>query len=248
MSEKINTVIIEDNSDALLYLKSLLQTHFNEISIVGTSSSVKKGVELIQSEKPELIFLDIELKGGTGFDILKKIKDVDYEVIFTTAHNSYIQKAIEHYAFYYLLKPIHLDSLKNVLERYQKIKSQNSTKHNLVGLHSFLKKQDTILMIKTGSQYINILVEDIVKCNSEGNYTYFLMSDSSKFLVSKPLKYYEQLLTEKGFFRANRFNLINIKHIVSIKHKEEILLSNKKYVNVSVRNKSKLMDVINQLS
>jgi two-component system LytT family response regulator len=247
MLEKANVVIIEDNQYALEHLKSLLIENFKQISISGMCSSVEEGVSVIKSKKPDLIFLDVELIDGTGFDVLQKTQHLNYDVIFTTAHTNYIQKAIEHYAFYYLLKALKLDTLREVLNRYRKINSRPKD-DKIANLKKFLNEQESILMIYVGNEFISISIENIITCKAEGNYTFFILSDDSKLLASKSLKYYEDLLTYKGFFRANRFNLINIKHIVKVKYKEEILLSKKHHVTVYTRNKPKLIEILQELA
>lgn len=246
----LKVVIIEDNISALEHLKHLLTQNFPEIIICGTSDSAKEGVLLIKSKQPELIFLDIELSDGNGFEVLENTKLLNYEVIFTTAHNNYIQKAIDHYAFYYLLKPLKLDTLSEVLNRYKKMNLNNNVSllNKVNNIQQFLNNQGAILMINVGTEFLSIRIKNIILCKSEGNYTNFIMDDNKNLLASKSLKYYENLLSHDSFFRANRSSLINIKHILKIKNKEEITLSKKHHVTVSIRNKSKLKEILGHLT
>ncbi len=246
MSKTISAIVIEDEKEALNYLLSILKNHFNEIEIIGTSDTIKNSIKILNNSAPELVFMDIELLDGDAFEILDSVKNHNFEVIFITAHNNYLKKAIEYYAFNFLTKPIDIDHLKKVINRYIELKKRLYTKQKYVLFKEFLSESK--LLINTGNEHIAIDTDKIIQCEADGNYTILITSEKEKFLASKALKYYENLLLEKGFFRANRSTLINIKHIHSIYKKESITLSNKEKVIVSVRNKSKLSELIKQLA
>ncbi len=246
MNKTISAVIIEDEEEALNYLSSILEKHFNEIEIIGTSGSIKSAIKLLDENSPELVFMDIELIDGDSFAVLDAAKNHNFEVIFISAHNDYIEKAIGYYAFNFLTKPIDIDRFKKVINRYIELRNRLYTKQKYVLFKEFLS--ESRLLINTGNEHVSIETDEIIQCEADGNYTLFTTSKKEKYLASKSLKYYEGLLSEKGFFRANRSTLINIKHIQSIYKKESIVLSNKEKVIVSVRNKSKLSELIKQLA
>ncbi len=246
MDQTISTILIEDEEETLTYISSILKQYFNEIEIIGTSDNIKTSIRLLTETNPELVFMDIELIGGNAFQILDAIENYDFEVIFVSAHNNYIEKSIQYYALNFLTKPIDINQLKNVLKRYTNLKKRFFTKQKYILLKEFLTESK--LLINTGNEHIAINLNDIIKCDADGNYSLFTLSNKSKHLASRPLKYYEDLLTEKAFFRANRSTLINIKHITSIYKRESLTLSNKEKVIISARNKSKLSELIRHLS
>lgn len=248
MKNPIKAVIIENEEAASTYLSSIIKENFNEISIKASSKTVTDGVKLINNLKPELVFLDIELDDGTAFDLLEKLNHHDFEVIFTTAFNTYHERALEHFAFCYLMKPINADELKTVINRYQQVKNRLFSLKKYSVYQEFIRNSDSRLLLHTGDSHIAVNLSDIVLCEADGNYTNFKLVDNKSILASNTLKYYEDLLSYKAFFRANRFCLINIKHINNIHKKETIILSNQDRVNVSVRNKSKLTELISNLS
>ncbi len=246
MNQNISAVIIEDDDEALSYFSSILKTHFNEIEIVGTSNSVENSIKLLRHTDPELVFMDIELIDGNAFQILDTIENYDFEIIFVSAYNNYIEKSLEYYALNFITKPIQLRELSKILKRYFNLEKRLFTKQKYLLLKEFLTESK--LLINTGNEHIAIFLNDIIRCEADGNYSLFTLSNKSKHLASKPLKYYESLLTEKAFFRANRSTLVNIKHISSIYKRESITLSNNEKVIISVRNKPKLSELIKHLS
>ena len=151
-----------------------------------------------------------------------------------------------YYTFNFLSKPIEINRLKNTVQRYINLKDRLFTKQKYTLFREFIT--ESRLLIHTGNEHIAVDLDKIIKCEADGNYTHFLTMDSIKYFASKSLKHYENLLITKGFFRANRFTLVNIKHISSIYKKETIILSNKDKIIVSVRNRSKLSDLIKLFS
>ncbi len=246
MNQTISVIIIEDDEEALTYLSSLLEELFSNIDIIATCGNIKDSIKLLNNLNPELVFMDIELTDGDAFQILNATNNYDFEVIFVTAHNNYIEKSIEYYAFSFLTKPIDITKLNNLVKRYINLKKRFFTKQKYVQLKELILESK--LLINTGNKHISLNINDIVKCKAEGNYCLFSITNKSTHLASKPLKYYENLLLEKGFFRANRSTLINIRKIHSIYKKETIILDNKEKIMVSARNKSKLSELIKNLS
>ncbi len=248
MQSKITAVIIEDEEESYYYLKTLLNKNFKHLEIIGWAKEVSFAINLIDTHKPEIVFLDIQIQDGDGFDVLNRIKPYEFEVIFTTGYDNFYQKAMEHYAFQYLLKPINEERLIKTLSKYQtRIESYDSI-FKAKYLNAYLKDSNSKLLLHAGNNHILVEMSQIIKCTAEGNFTFFHFEDGSKTLISKSLKYFEELLITKGFFRANRFCIINISKIKSIYKKESIVLNNTQTVHVSVRNKSKLIDLIKNLS
>ncbi len=246
MNQLIPIVVIEDEDEAITYLTSTLKKHFSNLSIIATSKRVKDSIKILNELNPELVFMDIKLLDGDAFQILDAINNYDFEVIFITAHGNYIEKAMAYYAFNFLLKPIDSNQLKNVINRYITLKNRLFTKQKYMVFKEFMT--ESRLLIHTGNEHILLEIDSIIKCCADGNYAIFITNHKKEYLASKPLKYYEELLSEKGFFRASRSVLVNIKHIQSIYRKESLVLSNNEKVIVSTRNKSKLTNLIKELA
>ncbi|WP_378183678.1 LytR/AlgR family response regulator transcription factor [Aquimarina sp. SS2-1] len=246
MNSEIPVIIIEDDVEAKIHLSTILSKHFSNIKIVATSDTIKEAVSVLYTYNPEIVFMDIELKDGTGFEILDTIDNYDFEIIFVTAHADYLKQAISYYAFNFITKPIDEEHLIKAVNRYIQLKNRLFTKKKYLLFKEFIS--DSRLLINTGHEHISLEIENIIRCEADGNYTFFVMNSKEKYMASNYLKYYEGLLGKKGFFRANRSTLINIKHIRSIYKKESIILSNKDKVTVSVRNRSKLSDLIQELT
>ncbi len=246
MNTIIPAIIIEDEKEAAIFLSDTLKKRFDDIEIIATSNNIKDSITLLNNFNPELVFMDIELIDGDAFQILDAIGHYDFEVIFVTAYSNYMEQALAYYAFNFLIKPIEIQYLHNIVERYISLKKRLFTEQKYLYLREFLTKSK--LLINIGDEHIAININDIIKCKADGNYCLFLAVNKSTYLASKSLKYYEGLLSEKGFFRANRSTLINIKHIHSIYKKEAIILSNKEKIIISVRNKPKLSELIKNLS
>ncbi len=248
MNVKISTIIIEDDVHAQNYLATLLEKNFNQIQILGCAGSIQKSVQLIEDVKPELVFMDIELRDGNSFEVFEKISYYDFEVIFVTAFNNFIQKAIEHYAFSFITKPIDDSKLIETVKRYINLHERLFSKKKYLLLSNFIEKCDSRFLLHIGNEHIPVKVNDIIKCEADGNYTKFYMNDGKEHLASNYLKYYEALLEHKGFFKAHRSMLINTRFISSIYKKETIILTNGDNIHVSIRNKSRLSELINTLS
>lgn len=246
-SQKIYVAIIEDDPRALDYLTQLLLANFKSLEIVATGKSIKEGVQILSQNSIDLVFMDIELTDGLSFEIFKQIKNHKFEVIFVTAFDNYLTTAFEHYAFNYLQKPLDAGKLRNVIDRFLAMRTKFS-KEQFTQFQGFFQSKSSSLLVHTGNSHINLKLSEIIWCSSEGNFTHVYCTDSTKHLASNSLKYYEELLLSKGFFRASRSALINIDHIRSIYKKETIILSNKEKIQVSTRNRGKLNDLIGGLS
>ncbi len=245
---KTRTIIIEDDISAQKYLTTILNTYFKTIEIAGYARSIEESVNLINERKPELVFMDIELTDGNAFEIFERINSQDFEVIFVTGFDNFIQKAIEHYAFSFIIKPIDEKQITSVIRRYLNLKERLFTINKLHILTNFIYDTNPFLLLHTGNEHVSVEINNIIKCVADGNYTNFHLTSNKKYLASKSLKYYEKLLVSKHFFKASRSVLINTSFIESIYKKEAIILKNNEKITVSVRNRQNLAVLINLLS
>jgi two-component system LytT family response regulator len=246
----MRAVIVDDELYARQSLESILLDYYPEITIVGQAESVKQTIELIDEVKPELVFLDIDLPDGTGFDVLSFLKKFQFKVIFVTAHHEYAIKAIKFSAFDYILKPVNPLELKVAIKRVINDNDNNKIKmdafiHNLENQ----KKDDKKIVLKTSDSIYLIGIQDIVRCEADNNYTSFFLNNGERIVISKGLKEYDEMLSGYGFFRVHQSHLINVRCISRFDKKEGgfIVLSDKTQIPVSQRKKQKLLEMFEAL-
>lgn len=214
----IKAIIIDDEKRARHLLKGLLEQHFNgSIEVVGEGDDVDTGVKAIKKHKPDLVFLDIKMHKGTGFDLLQQLKKVDFEVIFITAYDNYAVKAFQFSAFGYLLKPIKTRELRDVvtnLENHLQRLKEGADKRLKVLVENYgddrkIKK----LVISNIDGFKVSSVDDIIRLEGDGNYTHFIISGGRKVTTSKTLGEYEELLNDHGFYRIHQSTIVNLRHV-----------------------------------
>lgn len=210
-------IIIEDEIRSREFLQAVLLEHCPGLEIVATAGNVDDAVQAIRSLRPDLIFLDIELQSGTGFDVLAQISDVQPAVIFTTAYDHYAIKAIKFSAVDYLLKPIDVDELKAAVARTQSMQEKESGQKTLNALMQNLKQLRTAdnptitLSVADGLEFIPL--SDIIRIEAAGAYTNFFLKGGKKLMVSKNLKEYENMLTDHDFMRVHNSHIINLAEV-----------------------------------
>ncbi|WP_245812817.1 LytR/AlgR family response regulator transcription factor [Flagellimonas flava] len=213
---------------------------------------VDEAVKVLSVMSPDVVFLDIELQTGQGFDVLDKIKDPTFEVIFTTAFEKYAIKAIKFSSLDYLLKPIDLDELKQAVEKARNRMDTNVYRQQIDTLMQNLSKetykQEKICLATTGGMEF-IAIEDIVFCKADGSYTCVVLKNKSKLLVSKHLKEYEALLGDHDFMRVHNSYVINLKEVKKYIKADGgyIMMSNDMHVSLSPRKKEELIDAMKRL-
>ncbi len=242
----IRTVIIDDEARSREVLKRLLKEVDIAIKIVAEGNSVATGFDLIKKEKPQLVFLDVEMLDGTGFNLLEKFDTIDFNVIFTTAYDKYAVKAFKFSAVDYLLKPIGIEELEDAVFEVQKgIDKELSYSHQIKALINNSKESESKkLAIKGATQIDFVAVDDIMCCEAEESYCNIIMADGNKITASKPLKHFATILEEQSnFFRASKSCLINVKYIKSyLKAKDLIELKKGYMVEVSRRRKKEFLE------
>jgi len=220
----INALIIDDEKDCRVSLIHDLKTYCPQIKVIGEAEGVKQGIELINKLNPDLIFLDIQMNDGTGFDLLETLKTnnteskpFSFHIIFTTAYDQFAIKAFKYSAIDYLLKPILSEELIAAVEKLKYNYLHNELLDSLTvllenkkrGTNSFSK-----IILNVGECVEIHRVEDIIRCESEGNYTNFYFKDKKKLMVSRTLKEFDEMLSSQGFFRIHQSHLINVNYLV----------------------------------
>ncbi len=249
----LKAVIVEDERHSRETLKSLLEEFCVGIEVIGLAGSVSEGVELIKSKQPDVIFLDIELQTGTGFDVLDQVSHLNFEVIFTTAFEQYAVKAVKFSSLDYLLKPIDLEELQKAVLKAQTKKNQEVYKKQLETLMLNLKQQKPKLnkiCLATSEGFEFIEVNAIIYCKAEGSYTAFILKKSEKLLVSKHLKAYEDLLLEQNFMRVHNSYLINLKEVKKYVKADGgyIIMNNNDTVSISRSRKEDFVNLMTNLN
>lgn len=211
----LRVVIVEDEPHSMMSLENRLRDYCPSTRVVGRADNITDGVREISTRKPDLLFLDIEMPGGNGFELLEQCNGFDFEVIFTTAFEHYALKAIKFSALDYLLKPIDVDELQEAVRKVTKKKERDVDNLKVITLLRNLgrSKVDQTIALATAEGLEFIRVSDIYYCQAEGSYTQFHLKKGGKLLVSKHLKEYENLLGEYGFFRVHNSFLINLSEV-----------------------------------
>ena len=234
----LRVIIVEDEKNSRATLKSLLGEFCEGVEVVGEAENVKTALEEIKTKQPDLVFLDIELHSGTGFEVLTQVEALNFEIIFTTAFEQYAIKAIKFSSLDYLLKPIDLEELQNAVAKAQLKKNENQRKTQLETLLSNLSQNSNenpriCLATSVGLEFLN--TADIIYCEASGSYTNFYLKNDKKIIVSKHLKGYETLLGDNQFMRVHNKFLINLKEVQRFVKSEGgyILMKNDAHISIS---------------
>lgn len=247
----IKAVIIDDEAKARATLRNLLETFCEGVEVIGEGDSVKNGIEAVNSAKPDMVFLDISMPDGDGFQVLEKLDYDDFEVIFVTAYDDYATKAFDFAALHYLLKPVNIEDLQIAVQRYSKKYDSGSQEQKLDILRKGLTtNQFEKIALPTLDGIIFVDLTDILRLEADGNYTNFHLRNGSKLVISKSLNKYEQLLTESHFFRVHNKHLINLNCIKKyIKGKGgQVVMEDDFAVDVSRRKKEDFMQKMAEIT
>ncbi|MGD9931164.1 MAG: LytR/AlgR family response regulator transcription factor [Mangrovibacterium sp.] len=211
------TIIIDDDQLARRVLSRIVSQNHNDFEIIGEADSMEKGVELIEELNPDLVFLDIELPDGTGFDLIDRLPEVNFRLIFTTSYSDYAITAFKYSAFDYILKPVLPENVKSVLDRIREIPPLQ-TKQEIFALRNQIGKPydpvNPIIALPEMNGFAIIKVKDILRCEGERNYTRVFYKDGTSVLISRTLLEFVQLLMPHGFCRIHRSHLVNLDCVV----------------------------------
>lgn len=223
---KMKAVIIEDEERSKIVLQNLLENYCPDVEVVATADAVTTGVKAVNSHHPDILFLDVQINGGTGFDILEQLENPKVAVIFTTAYDQYALKAFKFSAIDYLLKPIDIDELKSAVGKVNMSGRQEEDQYKIQNLLSNIKNpaEDPVLLVSTSEAVEFVRIRDIVRCEAQGAYTQLFLRDTRPVMVSKVIKEFEFLLQEYGFYRVHQSHLINLKEVRKYVKSENYLL------------------------
>lgn len=247
----IRCVIVEDEEMARKVLKSLLAQYCQDVMVCAEADDVVSGKNMIETFRPDLVFLDIEMPGGSGFKLLTSIDNVDFEVVFITAYEQFAIKAIRHDALDYILKPIDPKELVAAVEKVKEAKYKKTLKKQYDSLLKNLDPEQLVvrkISLSTTDKIHLIDVDDIIRCESDNYYTIIFFKDGTNLMVSKTLKEMEQKLEEYDFVRTHKSHLVNMRCIKNfIKDEMMVVMTDDTKVPVSKRKKERILEIINNL-
>lgn len=249
----MRAILVDDEQHCIDRITNLITDNNLDVEIIGCYNTVEDGFEGISLLKPDFIFLDIHIGNKTGFDLLEKFAKIDFEVIFTTAFENHAIQAIKFSAIDYLLKPIDFDDLKDSIvrlkEKTRNKKSAVSGYDELLQNLLHIKNQNKKITIQTQTETLLINIQDIVRCQSDINYTTLYLKNGKHIVASKTLKDFENVLSPYNFFRVHNSHLINLEYMKSYDKGKGgyVHLTDNSVVEVSVRRKEPFINRLNEL-
>ncbi len=245
--KQLNIILVDDEKRVRNSLKSILEMYYPNACIVGEAEDINEGKALILALKPDVVLLDIKMPGGTGFDLLKQLMPLTFKVIFITAFDQFAIQAFKYSAIDYLLKPIIPEDLVKALDKSteQLNASNESLKFdNLIDNFSQLTRDSKKIVLNTQDKIHIVGINEIIRCESDANYTTFTLLNKKPVIMSKPLKEYDEMLTPYGFFRSHHSHLVNLSMIDRLEKREggvlimkdnsEAMVSSRKYAELVV--------------
>lgn len=245
---KTRAIIVDDERRGRESLALLLNNRCPFVEIVAEADSALMATEAIHANKPDIVFLDIDMPGGSGFEVLKAFETIHFDVIFVTAHDHYALKAFKFSAVDYLLKPVVSSELENAVAKSIRNRLNKTQQfHHL--MRQVQNPRPNKLTLPTQDGYLFIEIQEIIWCRAESNYTKFFLQNGSWVMVSKTLKYYEELLSDCDFYRVHNSNLVNLRHCKEYRNSEDtIIMNDNSKVRVAPRRKPELLKQLGDLS
>ncbi|HZE83118.1 MAG TPA: response regulator [Puia sp.] len=249
----MRAIIVDDEPDGISLLKRMLALNCKQVEVIATCTNAPEGRQRIEEMHPDLVFLDIQMPGKTGLEMLADMDKIDFEVIFVTAHNNYMLQALQFSAADYLLKPVDEDRLTEAMQRVEKRLGQKGDNNNIDTLLYNLQKagnpNEMKLCIPTLKGFVVLRLKDIIVCEAEKNYTIIHLHGKKPLIVSRSLLEYERTLEGTTFLRVHKTYLINLQH-VSEYHRGEggvAIMSNGAEVEISRRKKELFLSKIKEV-
>ena len=249
----MKAILVDDEADGIRTLQKLLQKHCPEVEVVATSSNAAMAKQQIQQMEPDVVFLDIQMPGKSGLELLTELSVKNFEVVFVTAHNEYMLQALQYSAADYLLKPVDedhlLEAVQRVGKRLEEDKKEERTKALLHNLAQVGNPSEMRLCLPTQKGFIILKLDDIVYCEAERSYTVFHLENNKTVMVSKPLLEYDQILKDSSFLRIHKSFLINLHHVKEYQRGEGgmVIMSNNAEIEVSRRKKEQFLMKIKEV-
>jgi len=244
--QKLTAIIIDDMELARASLRADLADYCPHVEVIGEADGVLSGAKLLKQHSPDIIFLDIEMDDGDGFDLLDIAPGKLDSVIFVTARQDYALKAFQYSALDYLLKPVQPELLQKAVEKIEGKIAAGSAQLDILKDSIRSEKKLQKIALHTSEKIVVAEIKDIVRLESMTNYTYFFFADGSKLLITRTLKEFDKMLSDSGFERVHQSHLINMAYVSAYIKTEGGYISMKdgSTVPVSVRKKSYVMSLL----
>jgi two-component system LytT family response regulator len=250
----LRTIIVEDEINVRKGFIKLLATFCPEVEIIGEASSIEEGLQLIHDLSFDLLFLDINLPDGSGFDLLHQLSEIDFHIVFVTAYNQYAIDAFKLSAVDYLLKPIEPELLKKAISKVRKLipDSNLANRESLEIIQHHIdqnKNQENKIILRDQEGMQLLKIKDIIYCMAEGSYTSFIINSGAKVTTSTHLKEYDHLLKPYHFVRCHHSYLVNLTHVTKLVRSEGgyLIMSDQSQLPISLRKKSAIIEEISKL-
>jgi two-component system LytT family response regulator len=239
----MKTLIVDDEKNARLALRGILEEHFPDIEIVAESSDIPSAVKAIHKYQPELVFLDISMPGYSGMELFKFFdeEEINFKVIFVTAHSEYAVNAFELSAVDYILKPIQIKNMERAIQKlsYGQGETINALRQN------FNSEMPKKVALQTGDGIVFLKFDDIIYLKADGSYTHFISDSHNKITVTKRIADFERLQTMGPFLRIHRSHIINYNRISKILKQDGgwVVMDNNDELSISAERKNELLDI-----
>lgn len=243
----MKAIIVDDEPDGIRALQKMLALHCPHVEVAGTCSNAVMAKQKIAELEPQVVFLDIQMPGKSGLELLTELSEKDFEVIFVTAHNEYMLQALQYSAADYLLKPVDEDRLIDAVQRVEKRldagRKEERTKALLHNLGTAGNPGEMRLCLPTLKGFIVLKLDEIIYCEAERSYTIFHLEGNKTVTVSKPLLEYDQILKDTAFLRIHKSFLVNLHHVKEYQRGEGglVIMSNNAEIEVSRRKKEQFL-------
>lgn len=246
----MTAIIVEDMPQAIQVLENDLAVHCPEVQLLGTAHSIVSAAKLLQQVSPDVIFLDILLGDGTGFDLLEILPGLPARIIFVTASDEFALRAFRYAAVDYLLKPVDPEQLKSAVQRARTRSA--GARESLQLLQETIARPDVLpsrISLHTAERIVVAEIDHIVRCEADGNNTRFIMTGGEKIFVTKTLKQFDQILERHHFVRVHQSHLVNFRYVREFLKKDGgyLLLKNNEQVPVAGRKRAEVLDILEKM-
>ena len=246
----INAIIIDDEERARLNLKAILRNNCPQVQLIGEADGVFSGIELLSKKALDILFLDVQMMDGNGFELLDKLGKISFQIIFVTGYNEFAIKAFRYSALDYILKPISPRILREALDKIRRTGNKSPTAEQVQVLNKGLNQNNfdgIILSNADGLHYIEL--DEVIRCKGEGSYTHFYMANGKRIVVSKPLNTYVDILSPPLFYRVHQSHIVNMRLIKKVnRSKTRIILKNNEEVELSRLKKEDFLNTLGKIS
>ena len=249
MKPTVDVLILDDELQSRLLIRRLL-AKYPSITGISEADSITAARDIIKAKNPSLVFLDIQLRNETGFELFSQPEEIHYKVIFTTSYSEYAIRAFRYNALDYLLKPIDIHEFDQAMDKFLSgiIGSPETGQQRYSNLKDHLNSDNTLpnkLTVPTTEGYFFLEPKSILYCHADSNYTEFYLSGNQKIISSHTLGYYEELLGGQQFFRVHRSFLINLTHVRSYRKSEggSVVMSDGREIEISRGNKDAFLQL-----